>query len=104
MLIFAAITRGGNHIFHHTVGANRQGQPEIKLPALAEALNVYRDTLLSPVYVGWVQGYLDEERAKFEAFVNQHNQSDAPIFEIGHPRSVLHALVEAFGQHPDWLD
>lgn len=103
-LIFAAITRGGNHIFHHAVGANRQGQPEIKLPALAEALNVYRDTLLSPVYVGWVQGYLDEERAKFEAFVAQHNQSDAPIFEIGHPRSVLQTLVRAFGEHPDWLE
>ena len=38
----------------------------IKLDALHEALSVFADELLSDVYVGWVRGYLDEERAKFE--------------------------------------
>jgi len=103
-LLMVAITRGGNHIFHHAVGANRLGQPEIKLPALDEALNVHGDTLLSPIYVGWVRGYLDEERTKFEAFMAQRNQDDAPVLRIGHPRAVLQGLVEAFAKHPEWLE
>jgi CRISPR-associated protein Cst2 len=95
-LVVLAITRGGNHIFHHTVGANRQGQPEIKTAALQEALTVFDDDLLSPVYVGWVRGYLDEERAKFEDFVRSYNVGARHPIQISHPREAFLALVEAF--------
>jgi CRISPR-associated protein Cst2 len=103
-LVILAVTRGGNHIFHHAVGANRAGHPEIKLAALREALTVYADALLSPVYVGWVQGYLDNERAAFETFVAEYNQSAAQPIVVSHPRSAFQALIDGFGQHPDWLD
>lgn len=129
-LVFAAVTKGGNHIFHFVVGANRLGQPEIKLHALREVLSVYRDTILSPVYVGWAQGYLDDERGRFEKFVaeeygasaiRQVNPSDgqagrsslghasgdqeaAPVFQLGHPRSIFQALTAAFAERPEWLD
>ncbi len=120
-LIFAAVTKGGNHIFHHAIGANRLGQPEIKLPALREVLNVYQDTLLSPIYVGWVKGYLDEERARFEGFVHENkapadqsgsvnparqegDQSAPPTILIDHPRTILQTLVRALAEHPEWLD
>src|SRR5205814_6698126 len=68
-LSIVAVTRGGNHIFGHVVGANSKGLPEIKIEALCEALTTMGDEILSPVYVGWVQGYLDEERKKFEQFL-----------------------------------
>lgn len=105
-LVILAVTRGGNHIFHHTVGANRQGQPEIKTTALQEALTVFADDLLSPVYVGWVRGYLDEERAKFEDFVRGYNTDTRHPIQISHPREAFLALVEAFdnpGYASSWL-
>jgi CRISPR-associated protein Cst2 len=95
-LVVAAVTKGGNHIFGHVVGANSKGQPEIKADALQEALTVFADDLLSPVYVGWVRGYLDDERAKFEAFAAAYNQTTARPIQMSHPREALLSLVAAF--------
>ncbi len=95
-LVILAVTRGGNHIFHHVVGANKQGQPEIKTAALQEALTVFADALLSPIYVGWVRGYLDEERAKFEEFVRGYNATARYPIQINHPREAFFLLTQAF--------
>ncbi|MFL5626916.1 MAG: type I-B CRISPR-associated protein Cas7/Cst2/DevR [Ktedonobacteraceae bacterium] len=84
-----AVTRGGNHIFGHTVGANK-GLPEIKLESLREALTIMGDEILSPIYVGWVRGYLDEQREQFERFIEAF--SDRPIL-IRHPRDAYREFV-----------
>ena len=44
-LTIMAVTKGGNHIFGHVVGATGRGQPEFKLEALAEALTVFADQM-----------------------------------------------------------
>ncbi|GAB4505462.1 MAG: type I-B CRISPR-associated protein Cas7/Cst2/DevR [Anaerolineales bacterium] len=98
-LVILAVTKGGNHIFGHVIGANGKGEPEIKLGAFGEALTVFQDEILSPVYVGWVQGYLDEERAKFEDFAK-----DRKGIQISHPRDAYKALIEALKQNGTWLD
>ncbi|MBE0448848.1 MAG: hypothetical protein IBX64_12295 [Actinobacteria bacterium] len=104
-LLILAVTKGGNHIFGHVVGANAQGKPTIKIDALRQALTVFRDQVLSKIYVGWVQGYLDEERARFEAAL----QSDDGLKEwvgdiiIEHPRDALQALTMELKQNYDWL-
>ncbi len=108
-LVIMAVTKGGNHIFGHVIGANKSGQPVVKTDALREALTVFADTLLSPVYVGWVRGYLDEERASFETFAAEYNRTDPlPTFPIviSHPREAFLALVNAFDQDENsatWL-
>jgi CRISPR-associated protein Cst2 len=103
VLVVMAVTKGGNHIFGHIIGANSRGLPELKMEALREALTVFSDDILSDVYVGWVRGYLDEERAKLEAFA----QSDeGKRIRISHPREAFRALIEALKQpeHASWLD
>jgi CRISPR-associated protein Cst2 len=107
-LVIFAVTDGGNHIFHHTVGANRSGLPEIKIDALREALRVFADSIRSPVYVGWVRGYLDEARAGFEQFVAEHNaaavKEGLPVITVSHPREAFMSFVAACDEHPEWLD
>ncbi len=98
-LVIFAVTKGGNHIFGHVVGANGKGQPVVKTEALQEALQVFGAEILSPVYVGWVKGYLDEERASFEAWAKDH-----PQVQIAHPRAAYQALIEAVQKNPTWLD
>lgn len=90
--VIMAVTEGGNHIFHYVVGATARGLPELKLEALKEALAVFREEILSDVYVGWVRGYLDEERAKLEDFAAT---SEGQRVKIGHPREAFKALIEA---------
>ncbi len=94
--VILAVTRGGNHIFGHVVGANAQGRPEIKLAAIQEALTVFADDLLSPIYVGWTRGYLDDERSKFESYIADYNATARPPLQLSHPREALLSLVRAF--------
>ncbi|MEW6193438.1 MAG: type I-B CRISPR-associated protein Cas7/Cst2/DevR [Bacillota bacterium] len=91
-LVIMAVTRGGNHLFGYVVGANSKGLPELKLEALKEVLGVLRDEILSDIYVGWVRGYLDEERAKLEEFAKT---SEGSRVKISHPRDAFKALIEA---------
>jgi CRISPR-associated protein Cst2 len=102
-LVVMAVTKGGNHIFGHIVGANGRGLPELKLDALKEALTVFKNEILSDVYVGWVRGYLDDERAKLEAFAQTDEGSR---IKISHPRDAFKALVAAFkdSKNTGWLE
>jgi CRISPR-associated protein Cst2 len=85
-----AATRGGNHIFGHIVGVNNKGLPEIKLEALRESLTTMDDEILSPIYIGWVRGYLDEQREKFEQFIR--DITTRPVI-IRHPRDAYREFI-----------
>ena len=102
-LVVLAVTKGGNHIFGHVVGANGRGLPELKMDALKEALTVFKAELLSDVYVGWVRGYLDDERAKLEAFAKTLEGSGV---KISHPREAFQALAAALREEKNgsWLE
>lgn len=101
--VIMAITRGGNHIFGHIIRANGRGLPELNIEALKESMAVFKDEILSEVYVGWVRGYLDEERAKLETLAKE-----SPEFHlnISHPREVFKSLVAALREDKNktWLD
>ena len=97
-LVILAVTKGGNHIFGHVIGANSKGLPEIKQDAFEEAITVFKDEILSTVYVGWVKGYLDEERTKFEEFAKGKK------IQISHPREAYQALIKDFEKNQSWLD
>jgi len=107
-LTILAVTKGGNHIFGHVVGATGRGLPELKIDALQEALTVFADDVLSNVYVGWVKGYLDEERAKFEAALAGGGQlaTFAEKVKVSHPREAFQALVKELQklENAGWLD
>lgn len=96
-----AVTRGGNHIFGRIIGAKKE-QPEIKIEALREALTTLRDEILSPVYIGWARGYMDEQR---EAFEKKLEDISDPRLVICHPRDAYRALVSDFAASENalWL-
>ncbi len=103
-LLFAAVTQGGNHIFGHIVGADSRGQPCVKVEALAESLRVHASDILSRVYVGWVPGYLDGERARFEEALQDGLAAWKERVVILHPREALSALVGELKAHAEWLE
>jgi CRISPR-associated protein Cst2 len=102
-LVVLAVTKGGNHIFGHIVGANSRGLPELKIEALKEALTVFSDDILSDVYVGWVRGYLDDERTKLEAFAQT---DEGERLKISHPREAFQALIADLNnpENANWLE
>lgn len=107
-LVIWAATKGGNHIFGHVIGANQRGAPELKIDALAEALTVFKDDILSDIYVGWVKGYLDDEREKFEAALSDSSvlANCEANFRVNHPRDAFKAFTEDLqkSENANWLD
>lgn len=104
-LIVAAVLRGGNHPFARIVRANPMGQPEFVLDAFQEVLRVYRDRLLSDVFVGWARGYLDEQRAAVERLGEDIERLGVRL-RWGHPREVMAQLAEELESeaHRAWYD
>jgi len=105
-LVVLAVTKGGNHIFGHIVGANSKGQPQVKIDAFKEAMTVFQGDLLSDVYVGWVRGYLDEERAIFEQALDKGGALEefAAHIQVMHPRDAFLALAQDLQDHSHWLE
>lgn len=97
----AAVTRGGNNILARVVQANDDGLPIFHQEVLEEVLRVYKDQLLSPLYVGWVAGFREAERERFRAF------SAAGVELVhGHPREVAGRLAEDLekSDNAHWFD
>ena len=107
-LVIWAVTKGGNHIFGHVIGANHHGEPELKIDALSEALTVFKDDILSDIYVGWVKGYLDNERIKLsKALTEEVNLAACGAnINISHPRDAFKGFVNDLQKtkNANWLD
>jgi CRISPR-associated protein Cst2 len=101
-VVMLAVTKGGNHIFGYIFGANGRGLPELKIDALEEALTVFADEIISNVYIGWTQGYLDEERAKLESFINDFKGKGS--ISVHHPRDAFKTFINDCRQNENWLD
>lgn len=102
-----AAAKGGNHLFSTIVGADAKGKPQIKLEALKETARVFKDELLSGIYIGLNQGYLDEQRSQLEEVlgeINGQEQYGRRRTFIGHPREAIEALVEEMSKERElWL-
>lgn len=91
-VVFAAITRNGNHPFYRVFTSSKVFQTELHLEAFAEILQVYREDFLSDIYIGWAKGFLDEERSKLERFITDN--SIGLNIRLGHPKQILRELAE----------
>jgi CRISPR-associated protein Cst2 len=94
-----AVTKGGNHIFGHIIGASKDGKPMLKTDALREALRVFADDLLSPVFIGWTTGYADDERAKAQQMASEDER-----IKLSHPREAFLAMADTLDANPGWLE
>jgi CRISPR-associated protein Cst2 len=103
-LLVCAVIKGGNNPFARIVRADAQANPEVVLDALKEILHVYKDQILSEVFVGWARGYLDDQRARVEALT----EADLSGVKLrwGHPREVMSALAAEIQKESNssWYD
>lgn len=101
-IVFVAITKGGNHPFYRVIGADDANRTHLHQDALTEVLDVYAEEFLSPIQIGWAQGFLDQERSKLEEFIRSRRESgkDNPeIRPVTHPKNALTALAEELQRH-----
>lgn len=114
-VILMMATRGGNNPLQYVVGADSAGLPRVQLDALIEMIQVWGDQIVSPLYVGWVQGFHDTERGRLSDALTSLSagvtlQDGQPVVKlphghvVGHPRTVLQQLAADLAEHADtWM-
>lgn len=117
-VVMAMITRGGNNPLQYSIVADAQGLPLVHANALEEMARVWGDQILSKLYVGWAQGFHDDQRARLEQCLEQLSPKQQGAegqaasrpslphgYSLGHPREVLEELAQAVQQNnPTWLE
>ncbi len=101
VVVLLAVTKGGNHIFNHVIQADSIDLPVFNPESMEQILKVFGKQILSPVFVGWVKGYREEEFRKIESFGAAEH--DRVSFIFGHPREAFLGLAHQLEENPDLL-
>jgi CRISPR-associated protein Cst2 len=102
-VIFLAATKHGNNPFYRMLG-NVSGQTEFHKEAFLQLMEVYADSFLSPVYVGWAKGFLDDERKKLESTISEAGLSSR--VHVAHPVEQVRRFTDELGKPENavWFD
>src|SRR5262249_48145466 len=107
-LVVMAVTKGGNNIFNYAVSPDQRGRPQFNIHAFREAIEVYRDSILSTIFIGWTTGYLDDQReAVKNALDEMVNDEKLKLdYEIQHPRHAFQKMAVAMRdeKNASWLE
>ncbi|MCL5290438.1 MAG: hypothetical protein M1489_05340 [Firmicutes bacterium] len=102
-----AVAKGGNHLFSTAVGADRAGLPSIKNEAIKEVARVFKDEIISGIYVGLSLGYLDEQRSAVEQALTEISTQEAYGCRktvLGHPKEVIEEFLKELEENKEaWL-
>lgn len=110
------VTKGGNNPLQYLIIPDDKGLPMVHVDALKEMINVWRDHILSKIYVGWVQGFFDEQREVLKKKLEEIQEeikngdkklpSDWALYILDHPREILNKLTQDIDseQNRTWLD
>jgi len=93
-VFIGVVLRGGNNPLQYVLGADDKGLPRVNVDALLEFAEVWGDQVLSPLYLGWVQGFHDAQRTVAWESVKEAaaRLNSEPV--LGHPREVLNRLAQ----------
>jgi len=101
--ISLTVTKFGNNPFQRFF-TDRQRRTAFHREAFLESWAVYQDQLQSKLYVGWAQGFLDDERRAFEEAIESLPNKDR--IEIVHPVTAIHNFLAELndGINAQWYD
>jgi CRISPR-associated protein Cst2 len=103
VVFMAAVLKGGNNPLHYVIGSDDKGMPVINEDAFKEALRVWKDQIISNVYLGWTTGFADLQREKAYQVANELEKNDLIKFITGHPRDVINQMIQDLGKS-QWLE
>ncbi len=95
-VVIVFINKGGNNPLQYIITADSQGLPKIHTEALEEMLSVWKDQIISKLYIGWVKGFCDSERETLEKLLTLIKERSNNNFDYitGHPKDILEKLAE----------
>jgi CRISPR-associated protein Cst2 len=90
-LVLAALN-GGNHIFMN-IAKEDNGEVAMSMEALEEVIQDYSEILLTNIYIGRREGFMDNLENKIQGLVGKYQESDKKII-YGSINEVVNAFVK----------
>jgi CRISPR-associated protein Cst2 len=90
-LVLAALN-GGNHIFMN-IAKEDNGEVAVSMEAIEEVIQDYSENLLTDIYIGRREGFMDNLENKIQGLVGKHQNSDKKII-YDSINEVVSAFVE----------
>ena len=90
-LVLTAL-EGGNHIFMN-LAKEDNGEVAVSMDALEEVIQDYSENLLTDIYIGRREGFMDNLENKIQGLVGKYQESDKKII-YGSINEVVNAFVE----------
>jgi CRISPR-associated protein Cst2 len=105
-ILVLAVCKSGNQPFMRVIGPDEAEEGTAFRPdVLEQALTVFKDDIVSDLYVGWAKGFLDAERKKLEGLVKEGKINGRTV-HIKHPREIADDFAKALKEQANaaWFD
>jgi CRISPR-associated protein Cst2 len=105
VLVFT-VCKSGNQPFLRLFTSGDLERTVFRVDVLDEALRVFKDDIQSDLYIGWTKGFLDSERDKLQAALNDGKHRSGRAVHVGHPREIADSFASVIAEerHASWFD
>jgi len=105
-VLMAMVIKGGNNPMQYVIGADGKGLPVVNVDSLEEMFKAWGDKIVSKIYVGWIQGFYDEEREKLKAKLDEITANTSYGYTLNHPRTIISELLNDMDkeENKSWLE
>lgn len=110
VFLMAAVTSGGNNLFGRLLHTGTDGHPYVHEKALAQTLRVFGGDLLSDIFVGRVEGFMDSATEVLGGHADipggKRILSSETNGQTLHPREAIDRLTASIGEDDNtrWLE
>jgi CRISPR-associated protein Cst2 len=96
-LIILAVIRGGNHLFMNIT--SKESGKLINIAALKQVITDYKDIILSDVFIGRLEGFLDDLKQEIETLRQELN--DVKTLHLLSPKQAVEEFTNILADHID---
>lgn len=97
--IMLAVLKSGNNLFTNVISSDEKGLPKINFHTIKEVLDVFKSDIMSKIYIGLPQGYLDEQREELKRILDESGIN----YILEHPKNIIESFIKELKENNDWL-
>ncbi|MBI5527259.1 MAG: type I-B CRISPR-associated protein Cas7/Cst2/DevR [Deltaproteobacteria bacterium] len=104
-VLVLAVCKSGNQPFMRLFTNDGLGSTVFRTDVLEEATKVFKEEILSDIFIGWAKGFLDEERKKLEEVLKSGGgKINEKAVTVSHPREAADAFSTSLSEHAEWFE
>jgi CRISPR-associated protein Cst2 len=97
-LIILTVIEGGNHFFMNITNDSLE-KPLLNIAALRQVISDYKDIILSDIYIGRHEGFLENVKEDLEMLQKENSENKGKAIHLSSPKQAVEGFVKALGEY-----